>query len=51
MAEDQAVCLNLVDINQKTVEQSWPLLLQAVEKAHFNAVDLVSCMISDEDRD
>ncbi len=35
--------IRLVDINQSTVEETWPLLLTAVEQASFIAIDLVSC--------
>lgn len=34
--------LRLVDINQLTVKQTWPHLLDAVQRAHFISVDLVS---------
>ncbi len=37
-----AAHIRLVDMNAATVDETWPLLLAAVEGAHFIAVDLVS---------
>ncbi len=37
-----AAHIRLVDLNAATVDETWPLLLAAVEGAHFIAVDLVS---------
>ena len=33
--------LQLVDINTETLSSTWPLLLRAVDHAHFIALDLV----------
>ena len=41
-SRDHPQRLRLVDINQSTVKQTWPLLLDAVQRAHFISVDLVS---------
>ena len=35
----------LIDVNQLTAAETWPLLLSAVSSADFIAVDLVSRMI------
>ena len=34
--------LQLVDVNSDSVSETWPLLLDSVEKAHFIALDLVT---------
>lgn len=34
--------LRLVDVNSDSVSETWPLLLDSVEKAHFIALDLVT---------
>ena len=35
------MALKLVDVNSDSVSETWPLLLDSVEKAHFIALDLV----------
>lgn len=34
--------LPLIDVNQLTVGETWPLLTSAISSAHFIAIDLVS---------
>lgn len=34
--------LELVDVNSDSASETWPLLLDSVEKAHFIALDLVT---------
>ena len=36
------MALKLVDVNSDSVSETWPLLLDSVEKAHFIALDLVT---------
>ena len=38
--------LPLVDVNSDTAVQTWPLLLEAVQKAHFIALDLVGSKLA-----
>jgi hypothetical protein len=37
--------LPLIDVNQLTVSETWPLLTSAISSAHFIAIDLVSHLI------
>ena len=42
MDSSAQLSLPLVDINASTVEETWPLLTTAVDRADFIALDLVS---------